>query len=138
MEGINGKRSDLYIFLVGAVKKIQSKMFAAEDVKRHLLKTNARLFKKYRKILTRLNVMLFEAVPKRELHSSWFWNRLTYKLYHAADYDVPQTRERAFIVGAREDIMPFAPPPSCEKYISVKEASGDLDPRPPDEAFSHI
>ncbi|MDR0557614.1 MAG: hypothetical protein LBG43_07090 [Treponema sp.] len=47
---------------------------------------------------------------------------------------VPQTRERVFIAGAREDIASFAPPPpSREKYISVKEAIGDLEALQADE-----
>ncbi|MDR0556762.1 MAG: DNA cytosine methyltransferase [Treponema sp.] len=121
MEGINGKRSGLYMFLVEAVKKIQPKMFIAENVKGLLLKTNAASLKK---ILEDFNSLGYT---------------VTYKLYHAADYGVPQTRERVFIVGTREDITPFAPPPtSCQQYITVKEAIGDLETIPPDEQFSHI
>ncbi|MDR1073401.1 MAG: DNA (cytosine-5-)-methyltransferase, partial [Treponema sp.] len=41
MEGVNGKRSGLYTFLVEAVKKIQPKIFIAENVKGLLLKANA-------------------------------------------------------------------------------------------------
>jgi DNA (cytosine-5)-methyltransferase 1 len=40
MEGIKGKRSGLYTFLVEAVKKMQPKMFIAENVKGLLLKAN--------------------------------------------------------------------------------------------------
>jgi DNA (cytosine-5)-methyltransferase 1 len=121
MEGIKGKRSGLYTFLVEAVKKIKPKMFIAENVKGLLLKTNASSLKK---ILEDFNSLGYN---------------VTYKLYHAADYGVPQTRERVFIVGAREDIPQFTPPgPVCEKYITVKEAIGDLETLPPDEQFSHI
>jgi DNA (cytosine-5)-methyltransferase 1 len=121
MEGIKGKRSGLYTFLVEAIKKIQPKMFIAENVKGLLLKTNTSSFKK---ILEDFNSLGYH---------------VTYKLYHAADYGVPQTRERIFIVGTREDIPQFTPPgPVCEKYITVKEAIGDLETLPPDEQFSHI
>jgi DNA (cytosine-5)-methyltransferase 1 len=121
MEGINGKRSGLYTFLVEAVKKIQPKMFIAENVKGLLLKTNA---SSLQKILDDFNSFGFN---------------VTYKLYHAADYGVPQTRERVFIVGTRKDVQPFTPPfPVCEKYITVKEAIGDLETLPLDEQFSHI
>jgi DNA (cytosine-5)-methyltransferase 1 len=121
MEGINGKRSGLYTFLVEAVKKIQPKMFIAENVKGLLLKTNAASLKK---ILEDFNSLGYN---------------VSYKLYHAADYGVPQTRERVFIVGTREDVSDFAPPPPvCEKYITVEEAIGDLETLPPDEQFSHI
>jgi DNA (cytosine-5)-methyltransferase 1 len=121
MEGINGKRSGLYTFLVETVKKIQPKIFIAENVKGLLLKTNA---VSLQKILEDFNALKYN---------------VTYKLYHAADYGVPQTRERVFIVGTREDITPFIPPPQvCERYITVKEAIGDLEVLPPDEQFSHI
>ncbi|MDR1095457.1 MAG: DNA cytosine methyltransferase [Spirochaetaceae bacterium] len=121
MKGINGKRSGLYTFLVEAVKKIQPKMFIAENVKGLLLKTNAASLQK---ILEDFNALKYN---------------VTYQLYHAADYGVPQTRERVFIVGTREDTAPFAPPPpSREKYITAKEAIGDLETLPPDDQFSHI
>jgi DNA (cytosine-5)-methyltransferase 1 len=121
MEGINGKRSGLYTFLVEAVKKIQPKIFVAENVKGLLLKTNAASLQKILEDFTALKY------------------NVTYQLYHATDYGVPQTRERVFIVGTREDRAPFAPPPpSCEKYITAQEAIGDLEILPFDEQFSHI
>jgi DNA (cytosine-5)-methyltransferase 1 len=121
MKGINGKRSGLYTFLVEAVKKIRPKMFIAENVKGLLLKTNAASLQKILEDFTALNF------------------NVTFKLYHAADYGVPQTRERVFIVGTREDITPFTPPPpSCKKYITAQEAIGDLETLPSDDQFSHI
>ncbi|MDR2648419.1 MAG: DNA cytosine methyltransferase [Clostridiales bacterium] len=121
MTGIKGKQSSLYTFLVEAVKKIQPKMFIAENVKGLLLKTNAASLQK---VLEDFNALGFN---------------VTYKLYHAADYGVPQTRERVFIVGTREDVHQFIPPsPVCKKYITVKEAIGDLETLSPDEQFSHI
>ena len=121
MEGIHGKRSGLYTFLVEAVQKIRPKMFIAENVKGLLLKKNAASLSK---ILEDFNALGYN---------------VTYKLYHAADYGVPQTRERVFIVGTREDVEQFTPPPpSCKQHISVKEAIADLEELPPDEQFSHI
>ena len=121
MEGVKGKRSGLYTFLVEAVKKIQPKMFIAENVKGLLLKKNA---ESLAAILHDFNALGYT---------------VTRKLYHAADYGVPQTRERVFITGAREDVPPFTPPvPVCERYITAKEAIGDLETLPPDERFSHI
>ncbi|MDR0639835.1 MAG: DNA (cytosine-5-)-methyltransferase [Spirochaetaceae bacterium] len=103
MAGISGKRSGLYTFLVEAVKKIQPKMFIAENVKGLLLKTNAASLKK---ILEDFNSLGYN---------------VTYKLYHAADYGVPQTRERIFIplglntpplgavkTGGAGDLFPYA------------------------------
>ncbi|MDR2660094.1 MAG: DNA cytosine methyltransferase [Spirochaetaceae bacterium] len=121
MAGIKGKRSSLYTFLVEAVKKVQPKMFIAENVKGLLLKTNAASLQK---VLEDFNSLGYH---------------VTYRLYHAADYGVPQTRERVFIVGTREDTRQFIPPaPVCEKHITVKEAIGDLETLPSNEQFSHI
>jgi DNA (cytosine-5)-methyltransferase 1 len=121
MEGIKGKKSGLYISIVEAVQKIQPKIFVAENVGGLLLKANAESLKK---ILADFNALGYN---------------VTYKLYHAADYGVPQTRERVFIVGTRKDIAIFTPPsPVCTKYITVKEAIGDLETLPADEQFSHI
>jgi DNA (cytosine-5)-methyltransferase 1 len=109
MEGIKGKRSGLYTFLVEAVKKIQPKMFIAENVKGLLLKTNTASLKK---ILEDFNSLGYN---------------VTYKLYHAADYGVPQTRERVFIVGTREDMPRFTPPgPVCE-LMGIRYDGGFVD-----------
>lgn len=63
------------------------------------------------------------------------------KLYHAADYGVPQRRERVFIVGVRGGLAPFNPPtPTLDKYtwITSKQAIADLENLEQDEEFSHI
>jgi DNA (cytosine-5)-methyltransferase 1 len=121
MEGIKGKRSCLYTSIVEAVRKIQPKAFIAENVKGLLLKTNADSLKQ---IMADFNSLGYN---------------VTYNLYHAADYGVPQTRERVFIVGTRKDMPEFKPPkPVCKNYITVKEAIGDLETLTPNEEFSHI
>lgn len=50
------------------------------------------------------------------------------KLLNAANYDVPQSRQRLFFIGIRKDLnkMPVFPIPS-DKTITVKEAIKDLD-----------
>jgi DNA (cytosine-5)-methyltransferase 1 len=121
MEGIKGKRSSLYTSIVEAVQKMKPKIFIAENVKGLLLKSNA---KSLEKILSDFNALEYA---------------VTYGLYHAADYGVPQTRERVFIVGTRRDIPEFTPPqPVCKKHITAKEAIGDLEAYTEDEQFSHI
>jgi DNA (cytosine-5)-methyltransferase 1 len=121
MQGIKGKKSCLYTSIVEAVRKIQPKVFVAENVKGLLLKANAESL----------------ATILRDFRSLGY--DITYKLYQAADYGVPQTRERVFIVGTRNDVSKFTPPePSRKKHITVKEAIGDLETRGEDEAFSHI
>jgi len=121
MEGVKGKRSCLYISIIDAVKKIQPKIFIAENVKGLLLKSNADSLKK---ILKDFNLLGYN---------------ITYKLYDAADYGVPQTRERVFIVGTRNDVSNFEHPlPVCKNYITVKEAIGDLENLAENESFNHI
>jgi DNA (cytosine-5)-methyltransferase 1 len=121
MEGVKGKRSCLYMSIIDAVKKIQPKMFIAENVKGLLLKSNADSLKK---ILNDFNLLGYN---------------ITYKLYDAADYGVPQTRERVFIVGTRNDISKFEHPlPVCKNYVTVKEAIGDLENFTENESFNHI
>jgi DNA (cytosine-5)-methyltransferase 1 len=121
MEGVKGKRSCLYTSIIDTVKKIQPKIFIAENVKGLLLRSNADSLKK---ILSDFDLLGYN---------------ITYKLYDAADYGVPQTRERVFIVGTRNDVPNFEhPQPVCKKYITVKEAIGDLENLAENEPFNHI
>jgi DNA (cytosine-5)-methyltransferase 1 len=121
MKGVKGKRSCLYTSIVDTVKKMQPKMFIAENVKGLLLKSNA---DSLQTILKDFNSLGYN---------------ITYKLYDAANYGVPQTRERIFIVGTRNDIPNFMhPAPICRKFITAKEAIGDLEGFTENEAFSHI
>jgi len=121
MKGVKGKRSCLYMSIVEVVKKIQPKIFIAENVKGLLLKSNADSLKT---ILSDFNSLGYN---------------ITYKLYDAASYGVPQTRERVFIVGTRKDVSNFAHPmPECKKFITAKEAIGDLEKLGCDDTFSHI
>jgi len=121
MKGVKGKRSCLYTSIIDTVKKIQPKIFIAENVKGLLLKSNADSLKK---ILNDFNSLGYN---------------ITYKLYDASGYGVPQTRERVFIVGTRKDISNFVhPTPVCEKPVTVKEAIGDLEKLNENDAFNHI
>ena len=121
MLGIKGKRSGLYTYIVKAVEKINPKVFIAENVGGLLLKQNESGLKK---ILEDFTALGYEISCER---------------YNAADYGVPQTRERVFIVGTRMGLPKFYPPlPSQNKPITAKEAIGDLEKREQDEAFSHI
>ncbi len=52
------------------------------------------------------------------------------ELYRAADYGVPQTRERVIFVGTAEGVRPFTPPPperNASNWITAREAIGDLE-----------
>ncbi|MDR2578070.1 MAG: DNA cytosine methyltransferase [Chitinispirillales bacterium] len=121
MLGINGKRSSLYIAIVEAVRRVQPKVFIAENVGGLLLKQNETSL---RKILEDFNKLGYN---------------VHHELYCASKYGVPQTRERVFIVGTRKDIPQFIPPKPLEnRPITAKEAIGDLERLDIDKDFSHI
>lgn len=66
---------------------------------------------------------------------------VTFQLYHAADFGVPQSRERVIIVGRLPNTPPFVPPkPLLEKlnHVTAKEAIDDLRDVPQDEEFNHV
>lgn len=119
--GIEGKRSGLYRAMVEVVSRIRPKIFVAENVKGLLMKHNE---KSLQQILTDFRALGYD---------------VTYQLYNAADYGVPQTRERVFIVGTRSDINKFIPPiPVSDEHITSQEAIGDLEAIGLDESFNHI
>lgn len=119
--GVDGKRSGLYRAMVEAVSKIQPKIFIAENVKGLLMRHNA---DSLQRILFDFRALGYE---------------VSYQLYRAVDYGVPQTRERVIIVGTRQGVAKFIPPsPLSQKHITAQEAIGDLESLPKNEAFSHI
>lgn len=121
MLGVKGKRSSLYTAIVEAVRRLQPKVFVAENVGGLLMKRNEYSF---RKILADFNALGYA---------------VNCQLYLAADYGVPQTRERVFIVGTRQDMPAFVPPGvACARHVTAQEAIGDLETRDADEAFSHV
>ncbi|MDR1576854.1 MAG: DNA cytosine methyltransferase [Deltaproteobacteria bacterium] len=121
MLGIKGKRTNLYTAIIDVVKRVKPKMFVAENVGGLLLKKNEAFLKKIMEDFNCLNY------------------NVNLQVYSAADYGVPQTRERVFIVGSRFDLPAFSPPtPTYRRYITARQAIQDLERLPPDGAFSHI
>lgn len=121
MLGINGKRSILYIAIVDAVKRLRPKVFVAENVGSLLMKTNK------------------ETLDKIIADFSSTGYRIGCQLYNTADYGVPQTRERVFIVGTRPDMPNFIPPAVLSSSpVTAKQAIGDLEGLAEDKHFSHI
>ena len=62
-------------------------------------------------------------------------------IYHAADYGVPQSRERVFIVGTAKGVGKFIPPKperSKENWMTATEAIADLEHLDKDESINHI
>ena len=121
MAGISGKRSSLYTAIVESVRRIQPKVFVAENVGGLLMKSNE---KSLEKILLDFNALGYH---------------VHHELYCASRYGVPQTRERVFIVGTRKDMPLFRPPkPIDEPPVTAKEAIGDLESLELNKEFSHI
>ncbi|MDR1081089.1 MAG: DNA cytosine methyltransferase [Deltaproteobacteria bacterium] len=121
MLGINGKRSNLYTYIIKTVETVRPKVFVAENVGGLLLKHNSLFLDK---ILNDFNSLGYE---------------INYHRYNAADYGVPQTRDRVFIVGTQKGLPAFSPPPPVlNEPVTAREAIGDLETRRRDDRFSHI
>lgn len=119
--GVEGKRSGLYRAMVDVVARLRPKVFVAENVKGLLMRHNAASLAQILKDFGALGY------------------RITYKLYSAADYGVPQTRDRVFIVGTLPGLPDFQhPEPVTPTPITAKQALDDLKPLEADPAFSHI
>lgn len=121
--GVSGARSGLYRAMVEAVSRVRPKVFVAENVKGLLMSHHAEAL---RQVLTDFRSLGYD---------------VSYRLYHAAEYGVPQTRERVIIVGTAPGVRPFIPPSAlCEKkdFVSAKAAIADLEGLDEDPGFSHI
>jgi len=121
--GIKGNRSSLYGAMVEAIKIVKPKVFVAENVKGLLLKTRRESFLK---IMEDFNSLGYD---------------VSHQLYHAADYGVPQSRERVFIVGTLKGADKFSPPEpelSKESWLTASEAIGDLESKEMDESVNHV
>jgi DNA (cytosine-5)-methyltransferase 1 len=121
--GINGKRSSLYTSMIEAIAFVKPKVFVAENVKGLLLQSRKASFDKI-----------------MEDFDSLGYN-VSYALYHAADYGVPQSRERVFIVGTAKGIPTFMPPKperTKENWMTATEAISDLESLEVDESINHV
>ena len=117
-QGEDGERTILYRQMIEAIKRTKPRVFVAENVK-GLLQAHGREF---------FDLMLsdFKATGYRVSH----------RLYLAADYSVPQMRERIFIVGVKGRHEFIHPEPSGN-LMTAKEALCDLEDAPEDVATSH-
>ena len=121
MRGVEGERSSLYTYIVETVKRVSPKVFVAENVGGLLLKQNETSLNK---ILEDFNSLGYD---------------ISYHLYKADNYGVPQTRERIFIIGTQKQLTKFSPPlPTHSNPITAKDAIGDLEELGKDIEFSHI
>lgn len=120
--GVDGSRSGLYKAMVEVVGRVKPKVFIAENVKGLLMEYNR--FSLHRVI---------------EDFSSLGYD-VNYHLYNSADFGVPQTRERVFIVGTLKEMPEFIHPEpkvDSESWISAKSAIEDLKAVEEDKSFNH-
>lgn len=121
--GANGARSGLYKAMVETIDRLKPKVFVAENVKGLLMKYNE---ESLNQVLRDFKKLGYE---------------INYQLYNAADYGVPQTRERVFIVGTRKDVKKFVPPNtirSAANWMTAKEAIADLEKEPKNINNNHV
>ncbi|MBN1312337.1 MAG: DNA cytosine methyltransferase [Anaerolineae bacterium] len=121
--GVNGKRSGLYRAMIEAIKIAKPRIFIAENVKGLLMRHNKASLKQILKDFGALGYEIF------------------YDLYHAADYGVPQSRERVFIFGTRQGEGKFIPPRSerhSGNWMTAQEAIGDLESMETRPEINHI
>ena len=101
----DGERTILYRHMVKAVEQTKPRIFIAENVK-GLLQAHGRSF---------LDEMLADF--------SQTGYSVSTRLYLAADYGVPQMRERLFIVGVKKKAAKFVHPAPNIWQMTAKEAS---------------
>ncbi|HEX4487379.1 MAG TPA: DNA cytosine methyltransferase [Terriglobales bacterium] len=119
--GINGKRTGLYRAMLEGIRKTRPKVFVAENVKGLLMKHHHRAIHQV--------VEDFEALGYT----------VTYQLYLASHYGVPQTRERVFIVGTSAECKAFVPPPRpSQKVMTAKQAISDLEKLEECSSINHV
>lgn len=127
---VGDERNELYKQLIRVIQEKRPKFFLAENVKGL---TNLGKGAVFQMILSDFSEMGY---------------RVKYKILNAADYGVPQTRQRVIIIGVRNDI-PWEykyPLPTHDKdgknglprWVSVSEAIADLpDPDYPNTVPNH-
>ena len=112
-KGHNDER-DMFPYAVSAIRQLMPKTFIFENVKGLLRQSFARYFKYIILQLTYpqtplpdtdwgKNLDFLEQLPKNNCANGLKYN-VSFKLVNAADYGVPQKRERVVIVGIREDL----------------------------------
>lgn len=122
-QGIRGARSGLYRAMVDVVNRLRPKAFVAENVKGLLMKHNE---DSLRTVLKDFSSLGYD---------------VSYKLYNSAEFGVPQSRERVFIIGTAPTAKKFSPPEpshSEEQWISAREALEDIEFLPENPEINHV
>jgi len=113
--GFDAERGNLYRFMVKVVEHCKPRIFIAENVKGLLMIPGA---------IERIKADFFDAGYE-----------VQHRLLSAAEYGVPQTRERVLIVGCRRGID--FQWPDDDRRVTAKEALCDLEDIPWDGMNGH-
>ncbi len=115
----NGSRTILYRRMIEVVRRVQPRVFVAENVKGLVQRHGRRMFD-----------MMMEDFRATDYH-------VNHHLYKAADFGVPQMRERVFIIGTDDEKFQH-PQPLFTIHMTAREALLDLEPLDEDKSFGHI
>jgi len=110
LRGVNDKRGQLFFEFIRILSAKQPKFFLAENV-------SGMLLPRHSQVLTNIKRMFSEC-----------GYNLSFTTVNAADYGVPQDRQRVFFVGYRKDLkIKFNfPNPVTQNHVTLKEAIWDL------------
>lgn len=128
---VNDERNKLYLQLIRVIKEKKPKFFLAENVKGIL------------------NIGKGEVIKMIMKDFSSLGYKVQKKLLNAADYGVPQIRERVIITGVRDDLdftYTYPEPTndkngntSLPKWVTIRDAFKNIpDPDKPNILFNHI
>jgi DNA (cytosine-5)-methyltransferase 1 len=119
--GVDDPRGQLFFEYIRVLKAVEPKFFVAENVSGILHKRNEEAF---------LNIIgMF-----KDAGYDVFWKKL-----NAKDYEVPQDRERVFVVGFKKELnIDFEFPEPVKKRVSLKDAIYDLKDLPFSESCSIV
>ena len=122
IQGSDGVRTNLYKAMVETVRRTEPRVFVAENVKGLLMPVNKAF---YDEIISAFKDLGYD---------------VSAQIYLAADYGVPQMRERVFIVGTKGRTKKFHPPMPTTPgaWITAKQAVDDLKNLPENKATNHI
>lgn len=108
--GFADPRGQLYLSMIEAIRRLRPKAFIAENVRGLLSHGGGETF---RTILADFQALGYT---------------LTWKLYKAAEFGVPQTRERVIVVGTAAGLPAFEHPSAATPIpLTAKQALSDLE-----------
>ena len=118
--GAEGKRTILYRQMIEAIRRVKPRIFVAENVK-GLRQAHGR--------------EMFERMIEEFKDTGY---QVSHSLYLAADYGVPQMRERVFIIGTRTERRGFQRPEPVLRTMTAHQALNDLEDLQEDPSINHI